>query len=424
VSLGMIPSRVGAVSLVRHRAAVATLLAGLLAMPAPAVAAGRQVLVLRSLDRAGLIFDRFATTLRATIAARSTAPVSVAEFQLAPSELVDHPEEPLISFLRTAFINGSAPDLVITVGGPAAAFARRYRAQLFPETPMLFGVTEQRFVRDTPLAAHETAVSVDPDYTRIVDDILQLLPETTTICVVAGAGRLTRAWHEELDARFEPYRDRVAFVWSDTWSYPQLLDRTAHLPANAAILFLTAVTDPQIGWNNSERTIADLTERANAPLFAIHDAWVGLGIVGGTMMADDDLAVSSANVALRILNGEPAGSIRIPPQEVGFRVFDARQLERWKIPEARVPARSNVRFRRPSIWRDYRSTVLIAGAVTLLETSLIAGLFYVSYAGGTARIVELVNNSASRLTSVARRHSENWRQRLHTKSANRWAPSD
>jgi len=61
---------------------------------------------------------------------------------------------------------------VITVGGPAAAFARRYRAQLFPDAPMLFGVTERRFVRDTPLAANETAARVVSARTKEADSAL------------------------------------------------------------------------------------------------------------------------------------------------------------------------------------------------------------------------------------------------------------
>jgi len=355
---------------------VATLVAGLLAASARAAPAGRQVLILRSLDRGGLIFDRFTTTLRATIAARSAVPVTIAEFELTPSEFVDRPEEPLIAFLKSAFINGSKPDLVVTVGGPASAFVRQHRAQVFQDTPVVFGVTERRFVRDAPLGATETAVSVDIDYTRTVEEILQLRPETTTICVVAGSGRLIKAWHDELDPRFRRFRDRVTFVWSDDWSYAQLIDRTEHLPANSAILFLTAVTDAQVAWNNSERTLGDLAAHANAPLFAAHQAWLGLGIVGGTLIFDDDLAVSSAEAAIRILNGEPPGSIRIAPQAARPPVFDARQLQRWHISEARLPANSSVQFLAPSIWRDYRGTVLAVGAVAILETGLIVGLLY------------------------------------------------
>jgi signal transduction histidine kinase len=360
----------------RRALTVVGLVAGLLAAPARAAPAGRQVLILRSLDRGGLIFDRFTTTLRSTIAARATVPVTFAEFELAPAEFVDHPEEPLLSFLRSAFVNGSKPDLVVTVGGPATGFTRRYRAQIFRDMPVLFGVTEWRFVRETPLADTETAVSVDIDYARTIEEILQLRPETSTICVVAGAGRLTRAWHDELDPRFERFRDRLTFIWSDAWSYAQLLERAERLPANSAILFLTAVTDAEVGWNNSERTLADLAAHANAPLFAVHQAWLGLGIVGGTLVFDDDLAVSSADVALRILNGASPRSIRLAPQALRPPVFDARQLERWQIPEARLPAGSVVMFRAPSVWREYRGIVLTAGAVGILETSLIVGLLY------------------------------------------------
>src|SRR5579872_4473627 len=97
---------------------VAILAAWLLAASASAAPRGRQVLILRSLDRGGLIFDRFTTTLRSTIAERSAAPVTIAQFELAPSEFVDHPEDPLLAFLQSAFSNGSKPDLVVAVGGP------------------------------------------------------------------------------------------------------------------------------------------------------------------------------------------------------------------------------------------------------------------------------------------------------------------
>src|ERR1700748_2220832 len=115
-----------------RRLTVAMLVVGLFAgSTAAAEPPARQVLILRSLDRGGMIFDRFTSLLRSTIAARSVTPVTVAQFEVTPAEFADHPEEPLMAFLRSAFANGSKPDLVVTVGGPASAFARRYRAQVF-----------------------------------------------------------------------------------------------------------------------------------------------------------------------------------------------------------------------------------------------------------------------------------------------------
>jgi two-component system sensor histidine kinase UhpB len=52
--------------------------------------------------------------------------------------------------------------------------------------------------------------------------------------------------------------------------------------------------------------------------------------------------------------------------------FDAGQLARWDIPESRLPAGSLVRFRPPSLWRDYRKTVLAAVAVGTGQALLIA----------------------------------------------------
>ena len=45
-------------------------------------------------------------------------------------------EEPLISYLEST-VSGQFLDLVVAVGGPAAAFVRTHRERLFPTTPIL-----------------------------------------------------------------------------------------------------------------------------------------------------------------------------------------------------------------------------------------------------------------------------------------------
>src|SRR6185295_16846347 len=60
----------------------------------------------------------------------------------------------------------------------------------------------------------------------------------------------------------------------------------------------------------------------------------------------------------------------------GSLVFDERQLQRWNIPESRLPAGSIVQFRQPDLWRDYRAHVLTALAIVAVQSVLIAGLFF------------------------------------------------
>ena len=54
----------------------------------------------------------------------------------------------------------------MAVAGPASVFARKYRTLLFPDTPLLFGAVDQRYLGDAPLGDNETAVAVANDFPR------------------------------------------------------------------------------------------------------------------------------------------------------------------------------------------------------------------------------------------------------------------
>jgi signal transduction histidine kinase len=94
------------------------------------------------------------------------------------------------------------------------------------------------------------------------------------------------------------------------------------------------------------------------------------------MMSNEDMIRTSASTAARLLNGAAPKSVRIPPQLAGQPVFDWRELQRWDIPESRLPPGSIVRYRAPSLWQEHRNTVLSATGVLALQSLLIAGLLY------------------------------------------------
>ena len=60
----------------------------------------------------------------------------------------------------------------------------------------------------------------------------------------------------------------------------------------------------------------------------------------------------------------------------GQPMFDWRELQRWGIPESRLPPGSVVRYRAPSLWSAYRGTVLGAVGVLAVQSLLIVGLLY------------------------------------------------
>jgi signal transduction histidine kinase len=336
----------------------------------------KQVLLLQSLNRGNLVLDEFTGDFRVRLDERVGKPVNVVQVVVGPTGFVGAPDQAVVDYIRSTYADRPPPDLVMTVGGPAAAFARRHRGSLFPDAPLLFAAVDQRYLRDAPPADNETAVAVTNDFPRLVDGILQVLPDTKHVFMVIGSGSLGRFWRQALEEEFARFRGRLTFDWSDELSLPDIVRRVARLPSHSAIVYLTFGTDAQGGAYADQQVLDDIRGAANAPMFGGQSSLLGHGIVGGSMISIGGLARNTADVAARIVNGPPAPGLGVPIQFPGEPVFDWRELQRWGIPESRLPPGSVVRFRGPSPWDEYRPFLLTAVGVLTFQSLLIAWLLY------------------------------------------------
>ena len=205
------------------------------AAPSDAQPAVRQVLMLQSFDRGNLSVDQFTGNFRVELDQRAEGPVNVVQVVVGPTGSVGAPEQAVVDYIRSTFADRPKPDLIVTVAGPAAVFARKYRQQLFPDTPLLFASVDQKYLGDAPLGDNETAVAVVNDFPRVIEDILQLLPQTRQVFMVMGSGPIGQFWRRELESEFRRFHDRLTFVWFDDLSLPETLRRSASLPDNSAI---------------------------------------------------------------------------------------------------------------------------------------------------------------------------------------------
>ena len=309
------------------------------AAPSDAQPAVRQVLMLQSFDRGTFPVDQFTNSFRIELDRRVTEPVNVVQVVVGPRGFVAAPEQAVVDYIQATFVDRPKPDLIVTVAGPAAVFARRYRQQLFPDTPILFTSVDRRFLDDAPLGDKEAAVAVDNQFSRIIETILQLRPETTQVFMVMGSGPLGRFWRPELESEFGRFHDRVTFVWSNDLSLQEILRRCTSLPEHSAILYVSFGADAAGAAFPDEQLFAELRETANAPLFAGQSVYLGHGIVGGSMLSIDDMSRDTADAAARLLQGAAPKSINVPVRLPGQPTFDWRELQKWGIPEKPVTAR-------------------------------------------------------------------------------------
>ena len=121
-------------------------------------------------------------------------PLDIYEASLETARFRDGPQDaPFVNYLLALFGGKQQPDLVVAVGGPAVLFAERYRPQLH-STPLLVTGLDERRLQGVPLTPNDAVVAIRQDLPDAVENILRLLPKTSTIMVVLGNSPLEKFW--------------------------------------------------------------------------------------------------------------------------------------------------------------------------------------------------------------------------------------
>ena len=264
----------------------------------------------------------------------------------------------------------------MSVGAPAVAFVQHHRQQLFATTPMVFTAVEQRRIRYSTLTANDTVVALAHSFRAVFENILLVLPDTKTMAVVNGNSPNEKFWSEEIRKEEERFVNRLTFKWYNELSFEDILKDAAALPPQSAIFWHLMNVDAAGVMHEGDRALKRLHAVANAPIFSYSDTFFGNGIVGGPMHSVIEGSRLAAAVAIRILGGERAGDIKIPATGFATPKFDWREMQRWGISESRLMPGSEIYFREPTVWEQYRAQILTLCAVILLQSALVSWLLY------------------------------------------------
>jgi signal transduction histidine kinase len=292
------------------------------------------------------------------------------------------------------------PDLVVPIGAPASIFVAKYRDRLFPETPIVYASADRRLLPAGALEKNAAYIGQVYEISGLLEDMLQVAPATKNIVVVVGATPLEHIWREVFQKAAEPLANRINFTYYSDLSFDQMLQAAAKLPPNSFIFVLLLLRDASGVTHNADEALRRLHEVANAPINGIFDHQLGLGIVGGRLYQSERVGKEAADIAVRILRGEPASGI---PQILLERLaprYDSRELQRWKIHEKLLPKGSTILFRAPTLWEQHRTLILAVVTVCALQALLISVL-----------LVNLVKRrraerSLTQAEEEARRHRE------------------
>jgi signal transduction histidine kinase len=336
----------------------------------------KRVMLLHSFGRDFAPWGDYARTIRAELSRQFVWPLDIIDHSLVTARFGGEVNDrPFIDYLNTAYA-GNPLDLIITIGSPAAQFVQQHRQQFFPATPLVIAAVEQRRVRYSDMTENDVAVAVHSNFNAVFENMLRVLPETRTVAVVAGNSPLEKFWLEEIREESKRFESQVAFTWYNDLSFEEILKRAAALPPRSAIFWQMMNIDAAGVAYEGNAAFGRLHAVANAPMFSTQGVFFGLGIVGGPMHSVLEASQQTAAVAVRLLAGEKATDLKLATVEFARPKFDWRELQRWGIPESRLPTGSEISFRDPTVWEQYRVQILGVSIALLIQAALISWLVY------------------------------------------------
>ena len=148
--------------------------------------------------------------------------------------------------------------------------------------------------------------------------------------------------------------NKVELIFYNERPFEEILKEVASLPPHSAIFF------QQYGGGRRRCRLwrqgaieAHLMRSPTPPFFRSTRLTLTVRLLAARCFHRPRVADGLAAAAVRLLGGEKASGIKVPPIDFSAPKYDWRQLQRWNISESRLPPGSEILFREPTAWQRY-----------------------------------------------------------------------
>ena len=303
------------------------------------------------------------------------APIYLSEF-LDVSRFSSSAYDKLLSdFFRNKYA-GQSLDVVITIGPLAFQFLRRHQADLFTGIPVVFCGVGRESLQGQTLPSNFVGAPIKVEFLTTIELALRLQPDAHEIVVVTGTSEFDRSWEATLRRDLPRLQSSVPIRYLSGLALDDVLRELSRLPPDTIVYPASFLRDGAGRTYIQVKALRRMADASTAPLYGSVSAAVGFGIVGGYILSMDDLARQAAGLVLRILEGEKISQADVPGAPPSRYVFDWNQLQRWHIPEKKLPPGSIVLYRELNAWQRYKAYIIGFVCLCLAEALLIFGLLW------------------------------------------------
>ena len=274
---------------------------------------------------------------------------------------------PRLADLLEAKYAGRHLDAIIAMDNAALEFASRYRQRISPGTPLVFcGINDY----EPAMIAGQSRITGVAEYLDSAGTLglaLQLHPAVRDVVVIhdyTDTGLAVRRELEKSAARFAG----VKLEFLAEMPLERAVEKLKGLSSDHLVLMLSYTVEKN-GRTFSQSEAARLVSGATpVPVYAVHAAQLGAGVVGGVMMEGQVQGRKAAELAVRIIGGELPEKLPVITGELSRPMFDYRVLEKFGITPAKLPVDAVLINKPPSTFAINKTAACLVGAFTLFCT--------------------------------------------------------
>ncbi len=271
--------------------------------------------------------------------------------------------------------NGQRVDLVIAIGTHGGEFVLQHRAQLWPGTPILFSSVADNWIAQHPLPPGIAVLPFATDTGKTLALAQALQPQAHRLVVVGG---VTDVDTEMIDrvirtANREPERWTTVERWEGL-GLGELEKRLARLGKDDAVIYTTVYRDKEGHRYFPYQLLPSMVRASQAPIYGWYSTYIEGGITAGVVYDLADNGTNTGKAAVAILrNGGTFTNVALPPMPARC-VANVAELERFGLSVSNLPPDCKLINFPPSIFREYRGTMLTLLAVLIAQAITIVAL--------------------------------------------------
>jgi signal transduction histidine kinase len=335
----------------------------------------RSILVLDQSEATGPFYYQVFSGLRARVSADTRSHTTLYAENLDLSRF-DGPAyaESLRRHLREKYRDRPI-GVVVALGTAVLELVLRWREELWPGVPIVFELVDEMDFARLKLPPDVTGSIVKIPLADSIRAARAVVPDLDSVVFVGAPWDrqvIFRNWKNETSTAAAGLKviEIIGATMADTRK------RVEALPERSAIIYSAMYSDGEGSFYPPSVALKLIAEKANRPIIVAAETFLEPGGVGGFVLAPAVIGTDAAALALRILNGESPSDIPAQVTDAIKPIFNWRQMQRWSVSESNLPPGSEIRFREPSLWENYKWQSISVAAVLLIQAALISILLH------------------------------------------------